>query len=604
MQHHVGHVEHVAKEVELAREDVESEALGFVVGGEEVDDGDIALLAIAVAAADALFDALRVPGQVVVHHGVAKLQVKALGAGLGADHHRGATAELIDEGQAHGRRRAEPQLALTVLAPYAQGGVGAGRFVYAAEEGDVFVAKLGLSGQEALQVILGGQRLGEHHHLAAVCGTVEYHAHRLDQARGLAVVRKAPGAFDEALHQCELVSNALLVRGRFDLQLHRCRLWGLNLLLLFGLILQVIGEGSGHVGSVAPQHSAQAFGHAFQASRQRGGGGSHATVEAEQQQLPGAAAEGVKARRQQIGGDIVVQRSFGVAHAVFEQPRMAADEGLLHELLRLPPQRALHHGAETPLEFFRLLHRHAAPVVGTEDLLEHGLFAEQRAGGIHVLHESPKFAQRVLDRRCGEEQHRRCADDLAHPVGSASVGTVFTILPIAVVAAVDAGEHLVRLVDEAEVKGRRFAQAAVPSLAAGILPAHQEDPIGGKIGLGVCSFNRFDAEQERQLVLPLPKQRSRHDDEDAGSALRHHLGDDQPRLNGLAEPHFVRKDATPLRDPLQREHHRVNLMRIRIHPSPPLRRDVPPPLPCSAQTHQVLGVIASMDGVHGHEMEV
>ena len=29
---------------------------------------------------------------------------------------------------------------------------------------------------------------------------------------------------------------------------------------------------------------------------------------------------------------------------------MAADERLLHKLLRLPPERALHHGAEAPLE--------------------------------------------------------------------------------------------------------------------------------------------------------------------------------------------------------------------------------------------------------------
>ena len=251
-----------------------------------------------------------------------------------------------------------------------------------------------------------------------------------------------------------------------------------------------------------------------------------------------------------------------------------------------------------------MLDGHAAPVVGAEDLFEHRLVAEQGAGGVHVLHESPKFAQGVLDRRCGEEQDRRCADDFAHAVGGAGVGTVLAILPIAVEAAMDAGEHLVRLVDEAQVERRRFAQAPVTGFAAGILPSHQENPVGRKIGFGLRCFHGLDAEQEREFVLPLPKQRSRHHDEDAGGSLRHHLSDNEPRLDGLAEPHLIRKDAATLRNPLQRKHHRIDLMRIRIHPPPPLRRNMPSSLPRPAQTHQVLGVVASMDGVHGHEAEV
>ena len=86
--------------------------------------------------------------------------------------------------------------------------------------------------------------------------------------------------------------------------------------------------------------------------------------------------------------------------------------------------------------------------------------------------------------------------------------------------------------------------------------------------------------------------------------LRHQLGNDEPRLDGLAEPHLVGKDAPALGNPPQRKHHGIDLMRIRIHPPPPLRSDMPPPLPRPPEPHELLGVKASMDGVHGHGPEV
>ena len=101
MQDLVGGVEHGAEQLELLAQDLERQRLRHVVLGEEVDDGHVALLAVAVAAADALLDALRVPGQVVVHDGVAELEVQALGAGLGGDEHARAGAELVDQRQPH-----------------------------------------------------------------------------------------------------------------------------------------------------------------------------------------------------------------------------------------------------------------------------------------------------------------------------------------------------------------------------------------------------------------------------------------------------------------------------------------------------------------------
>ena len=83
VEHRVGGVEDLAEEVELLGKDVEREALRNVAGCQEADDGDAALLAVPVDAADALLDALRVPRQVVVDDRVAELEVQALGAGFG-----------------------------------------------------------------------------------------------------------------------------------------------------------------------------------------------------------------------------------------------------------------------------------------------------------------------------------------------------------------------------------------------------------------------------------------------------------------------------------------------------------------------------------------
>jgi predicted dinucleotide-binding enzyme len=47
----------------------------LIVPSDKVDHGDITLLAVPMTASDALFDALRVPRQIVVDNGLAKLQV-------------------------------------------------------------------------------------------------------------------------------------------------------------------------------------------------------------------------------------------------------------------------------------------------------------------------------------------------------------------------------------------------------------------------------------------------------------------------------------------------------------------------------------------------
>ncbi len=96
-QHFVGGTEDAVEEVELLGEQLVDAAVGLVALVEEVDDDDVVLLPVAVAAADALLDALRVPRQVVVDDQRAELQVDAFGRRLGGDHHGGIVAEMLDQ---------------------------------------------------------------------------------------------------------------------------------------------------------------------------------------------------------------------------------------------------------------------------------------------------------------------------------------------------------------------------------------------------------------------------------------------------------------------------------------------------------------------------
>ena len=84
-EHFVAGAEDAVEQPELLVEQLVDALVGGVVLVEEVDDHHVEFLAVAVAAADALLDALRVPGQVVVDDEIAELKVDALGGGLGRD---------------------------------------------------------------------------------------------------------------------------------------------------------------------------------------------------------------------------------------------------------------------------------------------------------------------------------------------------------------------------------------------------------------------------------------------------------------------------------------------------------------------------------------
>ena len=73
MQDSVGRVQDSTEKIQLLTQDLKGKPVRLVIPREEVDHGDIALLAIPVASPDALLDALRVPGQIIVDYGLAEL---------------------------------------------------------------------------------------------------------------------------------------------------------------------------------------------------------------------------------------------------------------------------------------------------------------------------------------------------------------------------------------------------------------------------------------------------------------------------------------------------------------------------------------------------
>ena len=323
-------------------------------------------------------------------------------------------------------------------------------------------------------------------------------------------------------------------------------------------------------------------------------------MEAEQQQLPRAALERMEPRPQQVVGDVVVEGPLGRAHAVLEELGAATDERLVEKLLGLTAQRALNDGPESAPEFPGLFRGDPAAVAaGAEDVLEHRLRTEQRARRIDVLDESPQLGERVLDWRRRQQHDRRCPDDLAHPVRGPREPAVLVVNARAVESAVDAREDLMSFVDQAEIEGWRPAQAFEPRAGADVLAPGEEDAGGSDVDVRVRRLDGLDAEQRVELVLPLSQQRARNDDEDPRGPFRQQLGDDEAGFDGLAQPDFVGEDAASFRDAAQREHDRIDLVRVGVDAPAALRRHLPPAFAGGPKAYQFFRVVATVNGVHG-----
>ena len=72
--------------------------VGFVATIQEIDHDNVVLLAVAMATANALLDALRVPGKVIVHDHGAELQVDAFCGRFRGDHDLPLFLEIVHSG--------------------------------------------------------------------------------------------------------------------------------------------------------------------------------------------------------------------------------------------------------------------------------------------------------------------------------------------------------------------------------------------------------------------------------------------------------------------------------------------------------------------------
>ena len=74
-QHLVARPKHASKEFELLVKQLEYTLLGAILEVQKINDGHVDLLAVPVTPADALFDALRIPGQVEIDDQRTELKV-------------------------------------------------------------------------------------------------------------------------------------------------------------------------------------------------------------------------------------------------------------------------------------------------------------------------------------------------------------------------------------------------------------------------------------------------------------------------------------------------------------------------------------------------
>ena len=95
-QHFVAGAEDAFKELEFFLQQFVHARVGFVATINEVHHDDVVFLPVAVAAADALLNALRVPRQVVVDDERAELQVDAFCARFGGNHDGAALFEMFN----------------------------------------------------------------------------------------------------------------------------------------------------------------------------------------------------------------------------------------------------------------------------------------------------------------------------------------------------------------------------------------------------------------------------------------------------------------------------------------------------------------------------
>ena len=226
-------------------------------------------------------------------------------------------------------------------------------------------------------------------------------------------------------------------------------------------------------------------------------------MEADQEEPPLAAGEGVERRLHQVLGHVVVQRALVAGHFVLIEPAAALGKWPVEELLRLASQRPLEDWRQPPLQLV-FLTRHQDPViVRAEHLAEGGDVAQERARRLDVLDQAPQLREGVLHRRRRQQQHRRGSEEPAHAVRHQRFLRGLVVGAVAVVAFVEPGEDLVGLVDDDQVERRRRRQRLGATLAAGKFASDEVDAGRDEVA---AVLGCLDSEQVQQLVLPLPDQ--------------------------------------------------------------------------------------------------
>ena len=188
-----------------------------VAAVDEVDHHHIMLLAVAVAAANALLDALGVPGQVVIDDERAKLQVDAFGAGLGGNHDFCAIAEVLDQCGAGvcGARAGDAVGAGVALQPGGVNLLRLGAGVAAVEQHGL--ARVRALLQQRQQVILGTSGFGEDQRFLAGAQFLQFGkgaAQRLQQGLAFGVVGDGDGLVLKGAQLGDFVRHAGQLRGR------------------------------------------------------------------------------------------------------------------------------------------------------------------------------------------------------------------------------------------------------------------------------------------------------------------------------------------------------------------------------------------------------
>ena len=152
--------------MELFAEQFQHPAVGFVFLVQEVDNHHIELLAVTMAATNALFYPLGVPGQVVVNDQAAKLQVNPFGSGLGSDQDFCVFFKVVDQCCSPIYRRAAGDLIgiRITLQPALVYAIG-GRIAVCAAERRYFALET-VTFQVLFQVILGSATFGKDNRFA------------------------------------------------------------------------------------------------------------------------------------------------------------------------------------------------------------------------------------------------------------------------------------------------------------------------------------------------------------------------------------------------------------------------------------------------------